>query len=145
MTKILKRVIVPCARNSRCAWWYKYEQYLKGLVCGFRKAHPTQHAFFGLLRTWQNYLDKSGIVGTKRIDLTKVYDCLPDDLIAKFEVYGIDKSCLNFLLSYLSNRKQLTKINSSYSDWYDIIRGGGTTGIYFGHSCSIYLLMTPFF
>ena len=49
---------------------------------------------------------------------------MPHDLlIAKFEPYGILKSGLNLLLSYLSNRKQRTKVNSSYSDWYDIIRG----------------------
>ena len=58
------------------------------------------------------------------MDLFKAYDCLSHDfLIAKFEAYGIGKSGLNLLLSYLSNRKQRTKVNSSYSDWYDIIRG----------------------
>ena len=58
------------------------------------------------------------------MDLSKAYDCLPHDLlIAKFEAYGIGKSGLNLLLNYLSNRKQHTKVNSSYSDWYDIISG----------------------
>ena len=58
------------------------------------------------------------------MDLSKAYDCLPHDLlIVKFEAYGIGKSGLNLLLNYLSNRKQRTKVNSSYSDWYEIIRG----------------------
>ena len=58
------------------------------------------------------------------MDLSKVYWLLPHNLlIAKFEAYGIGKSGLNLLLNYLSNRKQRTKVNSSYSDWYDIIRG----------------------
>ena len=51
---------------------------------------------------------------------------MPHDLlIAKLwqNAYGIDKSGLNLLLNYLSNRKQRTKVNSSYSDWYEIIRG----------------------
>ena len=57
------------------------------------------------------------------MDLSKAYDCLPHDLlIAKFEAYGIGKSRLNLLLNYLSNRKQRTKVNSSYSDWNEIIR-----------------------
>ena len=30
---------------------------------------------------------------------------------------------LNLIDNYLSNRKEQTKINSSYSDWYDIVRG----------------------
>ena len=58
------------------------------------------------------------------MDLSKAYECLPHDLlIVKFEAYGIGKSGLNLLLNYLSNRKQRTKVNSSYSDWYEIIRG----------------------
>ena len=56
--------------------------------------------------------------------LLETYNCLPHDLlIAKLEAYGIGKSGLNLVLSYLSNQKQRTKVNSLYSDWYDIIRG----------------------
>ena len=51
------------------------------------------------------------------MDLSKAYDCWSHGLIiAKFEAYGIGKSGLNLLLSYLSNRKQRTKGNSSYND-----------------------------
>ena len=100
------------------------EQYLTSLLCGFRKDHSTQHALFRLLQEWQNELDNSGFVGTVLMDLSNAYDCLPHDfLIGKFEAYGIGKSGLNLLLSYLSNQKQRTKVNSSYSDWFDIIRG----------------------
>ena len=43
--------------------------------------------------------------------------------IAKLECYGIDKIGLSLILDYLSRQKQRTKIGSSYSSWYDIIRG----------------------
>ena len=100
------------------------ERYLNTLLCGFRKAHSTQHALFKLLQAWKEELDKSGFVGTILMDLYKAYDCLPHDLlIAKFEDYDIDKSGLNLIRNYLSNCKQRTKINSSYSDSYDIVRG----------------------
>ena len=100
------------------------EKYLNTLLCGFRKAHSTQHTLFKLLQAWQEELDKSGLVGTILMDLSKAYDCFPHDLlVAKFEAYGIDKTDLNLRHNYLSNRKQRTKINSSYIDWYDIVRG----------------------
>ena len=58
------------------------------------------------------------------MDFSKAYDCTPQDLlIAKLECYGIDKIGLSLILDYLSRHKQRTKIGSSYSSWYDIIRG----------------------
>ena len=58
------------------------------------------------------------------MDLSEACDCLPHDLlVAKFETYGIHTTGLNLIHNYLSNRKQRTKINSSYSDWYDIVKG----------------------
>ena len=100
------------------------EQCLNSLLCGFRKDNSTQHALFRLQQEYQNELDNSGFVETLIMDLSKAYDWLPHDLLtAKFEAYGIDKSRLSLLLSYLSSRKQHTKVNSLYSDWYDIITG----------------------
>ena len=76
------------------------------------------------MQAWQEELDKSGLVGTILMDLSKAYDCLPHELlVAKFEAYGVGKAALNLIGNYLSHRKQRTKIGSSYSDWYEIIRG----------------------
>ena len=36
------------------------DTYLNELLCGFRKAHSTQHALFKLLQRWQNELGNSG-------------------------------------------------------------------------------------
>ena len=55
------------------------------------------------------------------MNLTKAYDSPPHDLlVAKL---GIDKNALNLIHKYLTDRKQGTKISSSYSDWYDKVRG----------------------
>ena len=57
---------------------YEYaETFLNKFLCGFRKAHFTQHAFFRVLQKWQKELDSSGIVETILMDLSKAYDCLP--------------------------------------------------------------------
>ena len=58
------------------------------------------------------------------MNLSKAYDCLSHDLlIAKLEAYGFDIDSLNFLLDYLSLRKQRTKVGSSYNKWFEISRG----------------------
>ena len=112
------------------------------LRCGFRKPHSTQHAAFRLLQEWQNKLDKSGFVGTILMVLFKFYHCLPHDLlITKYEAYGIGKLGWNLLLSSLSNRKQRTKLNSSYNDWlfqYTLVCW--SVYVYFRSTVSLFLV-----
>ena len=97
---------------------------LNKLLCGFRKAHSTQHALFKLLHSFQKELDNLGFIDTILMDLSKAYDCLPHDhIIAKFEAYDVSKNSLKLLLDYLEGRKQRVKIGSSYSFWSDLNRG----------------------
>ena len=104
---------------------YEYaETFLNKLLCGFRKAHSTQHALFRLLQKWQKELDSSGIVGTILMDLSKAYDCLPHDLVlAKLEAHVLDTNSLRFLFDYLSCREQRTKMESAYRNWSEVLRG----------------------
>ena len=50
-------------------------------------AHSTQHALFKPLIVCQEELDKSGFVVPILMDLSKPYDCLHHDPVAKFEAY----------------------------------------------------------
>ena len=100
------------------------DTFLNKLLCGFRKAHSTQHALFKLLQRWWKELDNSGLVGTILMDLSKAYDWLPHNLIiAKFEAYGFSISSLSLLLDYLTSRRERVKLGSSYSVWNEIKRG----------------------
>ena len=105
--------------------WPDYsESFLNNILCGFRKAHSTQHALFKLLQSWQQVLDNGGFIGTILMDLSKAYDCIPHNLlIAKLECYGVDKASLRLLLDYLTCRKQRTKIGSSFSSLCHINTG----------------------
>ena len=55
-------------------------------------------------------------------DLLKAFDCLLHDLlIANFVGYGFYHHLLLLIVSYLSNRKQRTKVNNVYSAFSDIM------------------------
>ena len=100
------------------------ESFLSHILCGFRKAHSTQHALFKLFQSWQKELDNGGFVGTILMDLSKAYDCIQHELLtAKLKGYGIGNGSLQLLLGYLTNRKQRTKISSYFSSWCDINTG----------------------
>ena len=53
--------------------------------------------------------------------MSKAFDCLNHNLlIAKLHAYGFDDSSLNFIRSYLKERKQRTKVGQSYSTWNEL-------------------------
>ena len=100
------------------------ESFLAHILCGFRKAHSTQHAPFKLLQSWQKELDNGSFVDTSLMDLSKAYDCMShESLIAKLKCYDIENGSLQLLLDYLTNQKQRTEIGSSFSSWCDINTG----------------------
>ena len=58
------------------------------------------------------------------MELFKMFDTLNHDLlIPKLHVYGFGKESLMLLLSYLSNRSQITKINISLSSSTELLQG----------------------
>ena len=117
LSKVFEKVIF----DQLCNY---INQFLNSLLCRFRKAHSAQHALFRLLQVGEKELDQCGFVGTILMDLYKAYDCLPHGLlIAKLEAYGLDTASLSLLKIYLANRKKRTKGRSSYSNWFEFLRG----------------------
>ena len=58
------------------------------------------------------------------MDLSKDFDCLSHDLLLlKLKAYGLAKSSLDLLHSYLSNRKQCVKLNQNLNGMLDIFKG----------------------
>ena len=65
-----------------------------------------------------------GVFGALLIDWHKAFNCIPHDLfIVKVEAYGFQTDAVNLVYDYLSNRKQIIKINKTISSWKDIKYG----------------------
>ena len=117
MSKIFERIIFRQISNYMESFFLKYQ-------CGFRKGYITQHCLLFMLEKWKRAVDNGKVFGIWLTDLSKAFDCLSHELLlAKLHAYGFSISALRLIYSYLANRKQKTKINSSYSSWYEILFG----------------------
>ena len=100
------------------------EKYLSQYICGFRKGFSTQHCLTVMLDRWKKAMDSGKLAGALLTDLSKAFDSLNHELImAKLEAYGFDQSSISYTYSYLSDRKQRTKVNNSFSEWHNILYG----------------------
>ena len=98
--------------------------HLSDYLCGFRKSYNTQHCLILMIEKWRKALDTQNLAGALLTDLSKAFDCLNHELlIAKFEAYGFDYPSLAYIFSYLTGRKQRTKVNNSFSTWANIKSG----------------------
>ena len=71
-----------------------------------------------MIEKWRKTLDKGGETGAVLTDLSKAFDCIDHNLlIAKLDAYGFEKQSIDLLHSYLTKRKQRTKVDSAYSSW----------------------------
>ena len=100
------------------------ENYFSKFQCGFRKGYSTQQCLIALIEECKSATDKGKSFGVLLTDLSKAFDCLPHELlIAKLHAYGFSLAALKLVHSYLSNRKQRTKIDESHSSWEEILFG----------------------
>ena len=77
-----------------------------------------------MLEKWKSVIDNKRNFGALLSDLSKAFDCLPRDLLlAKLNTYGFNLLAFRLVQSYISNRKQRTKINSEFSSWEKILFG----------------------
>ena len=77
-----------------------------------------------MLKAWKRSVDKGKVFDALLTDLSKAFDCLDHELLtAELKAYDFNLPALRFINDYLSNRKQRTKIENTYSTWLDIIFG----------------------
>ena len=94
-----------------------FQPLFSKLQCGFRKKFNAQHCLLVLVEKCRVVLDKRGYAGILLTDLSKAFDCINHEpLIAKLHAYGFSLESLTFIQSYLTNRIQRVKINSSFSE-----------------------------
>ena len=101
------------------------ETFLSKWLCGYRKGYNAQYALTAMVERLKKCLDANGgLYGAILMDLSKAFDTINHELlIAKLSAYGFSDSALQIVFSYLSDRRQRTKVNSSFSNWEELLCG----------------------
>ena len=77
-----------------------------------------------MINKWKEAVDNSKVFDAILNDLFKTSDCICHALlVAKLHTYRLSLLALKMIQDYLLNRKQRTKIRSSYSTWENITSG----------------------
>ena len=77
-----------------------------------------------LIETWKKVLDRKGHRGAVLMHLLKAFDTINYDLLLiKLNAYGLTNKSLRLIKSYLTNHWQRTKVNTSFSNWSELLLG----------------------
>jgi len=73
---------------------------------------------------WTKTLDDGNDVDIIYPDFCKAFGCIPHQcLLSKLKAYGISGSVLNWVMDFLSNRRQRVNVNGLCSDWSNVTSG----------------------
>ena len=101
-----------------------FDKFLSKQQCYFPKGYSTQRCLLTLLEKCKRVVDSGQMYGALLIDLSKAFDCLDHELlIAKLNAYGFSLPALKLVHDYLSNTKQRTMVNRTYSPCLEIVSG----------------------
>ena len=83
---------------------------------GFRQFHSTASVLLDSTNEWFVNMDRGFFNIAVFLDLQKAFDTIDHDiLLKKLDLYGLEKSALNLLKSYLTNRTQMCFVNGTLS------------------------------
>lgn len=117
ISKVFERVIF----NRVYSYFEKFSLFTTHQY-GFRKKHSTIDVLVDF--TEKIRFSSNVKIHSFFLDLKKAFDTLNHKiLLTKLESYGIRGNCLNWFISYLSNRIQRTEINGVSSSWLPVTCG----------------------
>ena len=94
------------------------------LVAAYRKKYSCHNVLLDFIDKWRVSLDRNEFVGSLFMDLSKCFDAMPHSLlICKLHAYGLSSDSCRTIASYLSDRKQRTRLGIHKSTWSNILKG----------------------
>ena len=91
---------------------------------GFRTQHNTTTALIEMVDKWIESFDEGKISAVVALDMSAAFDLVDKDiLLKKLKAYKVKENTVNWISSYLSDRKQRVYIDGHLSDEIDVTVG----------------------
>jgi hypothetical protein len=91
---------------------------------GFVSGRSCSTQLLESLEEWTTIIDDRGSVDTIYFDFQKAFDTVPHErLLKKLKDYGIQGNLLDWIRSFLSNRRQQVVVNGARSTWRPVTSG----------------------
>ena len=98
--------------------------FLDKFQSAYKEKHSTTTALVEITDHIFKAMDNSEITILVLLDYSKAFDCANHKLIlAKLKSFGFNKSSLNWINSYLSNRSQQVVTDKGESSWIELLNG----------------------
>ena len=109
-----------------------FQPLFSSKISGFLRGHSCCTALVKMVDHRCLGLDSKKVTGSIVVDLSKAFNSICRNLLlAKLRAYGVGEEATDFLHSYLSGRKQRTKVNRVFSDWL-LVYCGVSQGVLLG-------------
>ena len=113
LSKVLEKIIYEQVYH-----YFSANKIFHPNLHGYRKNRSTQTALLQMYDRWVQAASQGQVSGAVLLDLSAAFDLVsPDILLKKLEIYGLDRSFLNWIESYLTNRYQGVWIDHTMSSY----------------------------
>ena len=115
LSKILEKAIYEQIYD-----YFDRNKLLHSSLHGFRKHRSTTTALLSMYNKWVEAASYGKVTGVVLVDLSAAFDLVsPALLTKKLTIYGLDKSFVSWILSYLTDRHQTVWIDHLYSNFIE--------------------------
>ena len=119
----LSKIIEKLANRQIVFYLIKHD-LLDPYQSAYKKNHSTQTALLKLTEDIYDTIDDSEITLLVLLDFSKAFDTVNHRLLlAKLNILGFQEKACDWILSYLSDRKQKVETDKESSSWSPIING----------------------
>lgn len=119
LSKCLERIA-----HNQLYFFFDANNIVSSSQSGFRPHHSTTTALLKITDDIRLAMDKRQITILTLFDFSKAFDCVYHPLLlSKLKLSGLSDGCVDWVKSYLTDRRQLVRSGDSESNWRPVSRG----------------------